>query len=299
MSKRKREAQDGLRDGAHEDQRAQQKHVESILQRSQHLLFQALKLARGFERQKLGRRQKAAKAAHDDSDSKRLESEVAALKVCAYLASTRLYLAKCRGQALDLYTTAEIHIYKSMLKTPSITSSPAFPSYIQSRLDEKSKPQNAAQANVQARLFNSQPVKKAMDDCMSSIRAPLGLNDLRNGKRRRIRKADYQKESNGEAVGEKPATLNGSMHTNHSGSEPQASTRSKLLLVEFNQGSDESLDHGEYGSRLATASEAHLATTLKQTSTVSCVRAMAKCCLRICPFHLRLPLQAHCPLRNP
>lgn len=45
------------------------------------MLFRALKLARGFERQKLGRRQKVAKQAQDHADTARLNAEVAALKV--------------------------------------------------------------------------------------------------------------------------------------------------------------------------------------------------------------------------
>lgn len=46
------------------------------------ILHRALKVARGFERQKLGRRQKAAKDKKDGAETARLEAEVAALKVC-------------------------------------------------------------------------------------------------------------------------------------------------------------------------------------------------------------------------
>ena len=60
----------------------QKEYLEKLLQGSTRLLAQALKLARGFERQKLGRRQKTAKAAANADDSKRLVAEVKALKVC-------------------------------------------------------------------------------------------------------------------------------------------------------------------------------------------------------------------------
>lgn len=60
---------------------AQRQSFENVLERSKQRLFQALKLARGFERQKLGRRQKVAKEAGDDGDSERLATEVTALKV--------------------------------------------------------------------------------------------------------------------------------------------------------------------------------------------------------------------------
>jgi hypothetical protein len=45
------------------------------------ILHRALKVARGFERQKLGRRQKTAKDNQDVAEVARLEAEVVALKV--------------------------------------------------------------------------------------------------------------------------------------------------------------------------------------------------------------------------
>ncbi len=84
MSKRKRGTEDGSDTGEWDNSgavHAQKQRLESVLERSKKTLFQALKLARGFERQKLGRRQKVAKAAEDDGVSKRLASEVIALKV--------------------------------------------------------------------------------------------------------------------------------------------------------------------------------------------------------------------------
>ncbi|KAI4086749.1 MAG: hypothetical protein LQ344_007318 [Seirophora lacunosa] len=180
MSKRKRENEDGFLAGGTDHTRAnlsaQRQSLENVLERSKQPLFQALKLARGFERQKLGRRQKVAKAAGDDGDSERLAAEVAALK------------------SFELYNTAEAHLYESLLKTKSIASAPTFPSVIESKLKAITKPLDVAHANVQARLFNSQPVKKAMDDCMGNIRASLGFVDLPGGKRKRMRKADYKQE---------------------------------------------------------------------------------------------------------
>lgn len=60
----------------------QQRQVEHLLEQSKKALFRSLKVARGFERQKLGRRQKTAKAEKAESDVIRLDAEVAALKVC-------------------------------------------------------------------------------------------------------------------------------------------------------------------------------------------------------------------------
>lgn len=60
----------------------QQRLSTNTLYQYEKILFRALRLARGFERQKLGRRQKVAKQAKDDVEIARLNAEVAALKVC-------------------------------------------------------------------------------------------------------------------------------------------------------------------------------------------------------------------------
>jgi hypothetical protein len=65
-----------------EPHRHQRQLSKSALDQYEKTLFRALRLARGFERQKLGRRQKTAKQANDDAETSRLNAEVAALKVC-------------------------------------------------------------------------------------------------------------------------------------------------------------------------------------------------------------------------
>lgn len=59
------------------------RQVEAVLDHGHKELLRALKLSRGFERQKLGRRQKAAKGSEGGSLdlASRLEAEVDALKV--------------------------------------------------------------------------------------------------------------------------------------------------------------------------------------------------------------------------
>jgi len=58
----------------------QRSQLEHEIEHGTKILHRALKVARGFERQKLGRRQKAAKDKKDRPESARLEAEVAALK---------------------------------------------------------------------------------------------------------------------------------------------------------------------------------------------------------------------------
>lgn len=71
MPKRKRNGSDG-------SQQALRKQLEL----GQTVLARNLKLARGFERQKLGRRQKDAVARQDAADNVRIEAEIRALKAC-------------------------------------------------------------------------------------------------------------------------------------------------------------------------------------------------------------------------
>lgn len=62
------------------DSRSPQR-LERVVDDSKTQLHKALKLARGFERQKLGRRQKDASQKNDDGELSRLANEIAALKV--------------------------------------------------------------------------------------------------------------------------------------------------------------------------------------------------------------------------
>lgn len=85
MPKRKRDdsgsSEEDLNRSANRALRKQRLQLEGVLSNGAKSLFRALKVARGFERQKLGRRQKAAKQSEDDAEAKRLEVEVATLKV--------------------------------------------------------------------------------------------------------------------------------------------------------------------------------------------------------------------------
>lgn len=55
--------------------------LEGVLENGKKTLHRALRVSRGFERQKLGRRQKTAKEQDESAESARLTNEVTALKV--------------------------------------------------------------------------------------------------------------------------------------------------------------------------------------------------------------------------
>lgn len=64
-----------------------------------------------------------------------------------------------------------------MLKSKLILAAPALPSYISTTVAAAPKSQDAALYNIQARLFNSNPVKLAMSETMGLIRAALDIKD--------------------------------------------------------------------------------------------------------------------------
>ena len=112
------------------------------------ILYEALKLARGFERQKLGRRQKNASS--DPQTLLRLREEVIVLR------------------QLQLEKTARTRLLKSLCKTKRIKKHTAFTkAYGSDPTLEHVIP--GAHANVVGRLFSSAPVKQALADVMKSI----------------------------------------------------------------------------------------------------------------------------------
>lgn len=65
--------------------------LDGILENCKKTLFRAFKVSRGFERQKLGRRQKTAKEQNAPAETARLAQEVTALKVSISIIVLRRY----------------------------------------------------------------------------------------------------------------------------------------------------------------------------------------------------------------
>ncbi|KAJ0421658.1 BUD22-domain-containing protein [Aspergillus carlsbadensis] len=149
----------------------------------------ALKTARGFERQKLGRRQKTAKNGPQDEDQtkakgkgkgkgkpkgipkvkpgkelvgkealKRIEAEIAVLKT------------------LDLNATAEKYLFKQLNKSKRIAEAPVFIRFRQSKKISTEGPKSTEEANVTARLFKSTPVQKVLPEILDGLRELIGVN---------------------------------------------------------------------------------------------------------------------------
>ncbi|KAL2012374.1 hypothetical protein VTN00DRAFT_5092 [Thermoascus crustaceus] len=194
MPKRKRSEQpeDGTVDGdelpqkQNPEDRKVARQASRLSQKYEHgaqTLHKALKTARGFERQKLGRRQKTARSNNNEADLQRMEAEVHALK------------------SMDLAVTAERYLFKQLAKTKRIAESPAFAKFKESKPVSIEGPRDTAEANVIARLMKSNPVKNVMPGIMSGIRELLGLDDAAaaapDAKKVKASKGEQEEENGG------------------------------------------------------------------------------------------------------
>ena len=164
-------------------------------------------------------------------------------------------------QSFDLVSLAELQLYKTLLKTKRIASAPAFPGYVTPKVQASLRPQDAAHANVQARLFNSNPVKAAMNEIISRIQALLGIEDTQSLKKKRIRAADYssdQRVSRNGQVSEEPVTAITEIKNDQAGSDWNGFSDAEGAQeedYEKNGNDDESIDCRMYDSRLAASSD--------------------------------------------
>ena len=153
MSKRKREDDDDQDDRQSEKLRSRSR-FRARFGKAVNDLTAALGLGRGFERQKLGRRQKQASS--EPKTLLRLREEVIILK------------------QLNLEKTAKNYLLKYLSKIKRIRESPVFVGVFGHEPKiEAVKP--GAEANVLGRLFKSTPVKTALDDIVESMYKLLSL----------------------------------------------------------------------------------------------------------------------------
>ena len=87
MPKRKRDFEVS---GATQDN-PQARRIEILVKETQNALHQAVKLAKGFERQKLSRRLRTASQAQNDQDKSRITAEIEAWKVRAQAQSLLVF----------------------------------------------------------------------------------------------------------------------------------------------------------------------------------------------------------------
>jgi hypothetical protein len=173
MPKRKRDEDesDGDEDRA---QKIRKNRFRVKVEQGNKSIASALKLARGFERQKLGRRQKTAK--NDPKELLRLKEEIIALK------------------ALDLGQTARKYLFKQLAKTKRIKESVTFVAIYGSEPVVEA-PTPGAEANVVGRLFNSNPIKEVMPGIMKGILRCLGIEDVAGGQKDGVRRPSTKEKA--------------------------------------------------------------------------------------------------------
>ncbi|KAK3080467.1 hypothetical protein LTS18_001138, partial [Coniosporium uncinatum] len=242
MPKRKRDdsvqASYNLSDTSEEALKTRRPLVKQKIDHGKKTLVRALKLAKGFERQKLGRRHKAAAQKNEDKELARLDAEIEALKT------------------LDLPNLAESHIYKTLLKNKAIAESPALPQSIKTPSKPATDP---ATANVTARLYNANPVKEAMAAHLQDLRAVMGIEGMKDV----AKKAKTERAGGAKAPALRRTSEDeedGSVSELDSGAEAmvrakQASRRLSDALGEPKGSGSESEGYEEYDARVATSSE--------------------------------------------
>lgn len=211
--------------------------VQAVIDNGIFSITHALKIARGFERQKLGRRQKAAKEESNQLDvTERLNAEVAALK------------------ALDLARTAELHLYKTLLKVKRIANSSTLPDRVRHVVTVEKASDDIANVNVQARLFNSTPAKTAIGQILNDVGNTLGIKDIGgHAGKKRLRAKDFEQRAD-RAAGEDTDAERKSeaRYINSDQGSVSAETWSGLESDEDSLGKQaQEINHDDYESRIA------------------------------------------------
>ncbi|KAL4974899.1 Bud-site selection protein [Aspergillus desertorum] len=223
-------------------------------------LSRALKTARGFERQKLGRRQKVAKGGPGAeiavAHAKRAKSKPK-LNVNPEETLRRIDVEIQVLKSLDPTTTAEKYLFKQLTKTKRIAESPVFYRFKQSK-EKKIKlegPRSTEEANVTARLFKSNPVQNVLPGIMEGLRVLFGLQGAgAKGKMNKEKKEDGNGETGKKVGGGEDVS------GDESGSEDEVDARvargadGDVDMEDAESGEDEE-DYSHFDARLASDSE--------------------------------------------
>lgn len=182
MPKRKRYAYE---DGGDRVSQMRNKDVYEKLTQSKKLLHRALKTAKGFERQKLGKRLKNAAEAGSNDEVARIKREIEALK------------------GLDLDNMTDAQLYKSLLKIKSIAESELLPEEVRRELPrpEGTEEERKALHNISSGMWNKKPVKEAMEKVMSGMYIVMGIPAPAAKQKARVQKEPIKGSLKGGVVG--------------------------------------------------------------------------------------------------
>lgn len=167
------------------------------------LLFRAFKTARGFERQKLGRRRKTASSTPTSTEENTSNPAGSDREpdTATTSAVSRIEAETTALKTLDLTHVTTNYLIKSLLKYKEVASSPSLPGFFQRTAPA---PKDPASLNVVARLCNSNPVREVLGGIVRDVTAALGarihaagkekgVKDRKTGKRKDERDGSEQK----------------------------------------------------------------------------------------------------------
>jgi hypothetical protein len=162
MPKRKRGASEG---GGDRTFSRQKRDVEDILTEGRKSLHKALKAAKGFERQRLGKRLTNARTQGKDGEVERINKEIEILK------------------GLDLAKVGEAHLRKTILKVKTFAESELLPEAIKIEAEKPDLPEEELKMrnDVLSGMFNMKHPKEAMSHIISGLYTALGVS-AQNGK---------------------------------------------------------------------------------------------------------------------
>lgn len=140
--------------------------VQEKLAQSTKLLHRALKTAKGFERQKLGKRLTLATKNQQPDEIARINREIDALK----------------NLNLDQVTNA--HLYKTLLKVKAFAESDLLPKEVRTPIPKPEGPEETLMAinNVTSGMCNTKPVKDVITQAVSWMYAAMGIPVPAKGK---------------------------------------------------------------------------------------------------------------------
>lgn len=149
--------------------------LEEKLELHQTALFRALKVAKGFERQRMAKRQRDP---HSNREKRaRIEKEVEVLK------------------SIDLHSVANAHLCSSLLKIKAVAESPRLPDEVKNGVPkpEITEEERAVLHNVTSGLYNQPKVREALEKAIADI--CYALHVPVPDKKGRTRKGDKNNET--------------------------------------------------------------------------------------------------------
>ncbi|CAG7939216.1 unnamed protein product [Penicillium olsonii] len=195
------------------------------------MISRGLKISRGFERQKLSRREKTAKSQKDDKALARLKEEIEILK------------------GLDYQTVSERYLFKQLVRTKRIAETRTFGEFQGVKKVSQEGPKSTAEANILARLFKSTPVQKEIPGIMAGIRKLLKVDEAPAAKKDGDKKESAAKKKSAKA---KDDSESESETTTKRQRGEQVSRADDMEI----SGSDESGDElSQFDARLAPGSD--------------------------------------------